>query len=111
MKDQRKSIQSQVCTLANSIKKEGVSLSEAFRKAWQVVKLKTFLRSGGRAIVAFFKADGEKAERTASGISGENYEAKGSDRKGNTLQVPYFDQLRGAVRSFNATRFAGWSVA
>ncbi len=36
-----------VCTMANELKKAGYSLSEAFRKAWQRVKLTMTIRAAG----------------------------------------------------------------
>jgi hypothetical protein len=104
------SIRSQVCILANSLKKEGLTQSAAFVKAWQVVKFKTALVEGCTTIISFKKADGTTAERTASPINDSNYTFKGTDRKSNPLQVAYFDQLRQSVRSFNAARFVGYNI-
>ena len=40
-------IRKTVCTMANELKKAGYSLSEAFRKAWQRVKLTMTIRAAG----------------------------------------------------------------
>lgn len=40
-------IRKAVCTMANELKKAGYSLSDAFRKAWQRVKLSMTVRAAG----------------------------------------------------------------
>lgn len=40
-------IRKTVCTMANRLKKEGLSLSQAFRKAWKRVKASTKIRVAG----------------------------------------------------------------
>lgn len=41
------SIRKAVCTMANELKKEGYSLSQAFRKAWKRVKESMIIRVAG----------------------------------------------------------------
>lgn len=41
------SIRKAVCTMANQLKKAGYSLSQAFRKAWERVKLSMTVRAAG----------------------------------------------------------------
>ena len=40
-------IRKAVCVMANQLKKDGYSLSEAFKKAWQRVKLSMTIRARG----------------------------------------------------------------
>lgn len=40
-------IRKAVCTMANKLKKEGYTLSQAFRKAWKRVKLSMVIRVAG----------------------------------------------------------------
>ena len=40
-------IRKAVCTMANELKKEGYTLSQAFRKAWRRIKLSMKIRAVG----------------------------------------------------------------
>lgn len=40
-------IRKAVCAMANELKKAGYSLSQAFKKAWKLVKLKIMVRAAG----------------------------------------------------------------
>ena len=40
-------IRKAVCTMANELKKEGYTLSQAFRKAWKRIKLSMRIRAMG----------------------------------------------------------------
>lgn len=40
-------IRKAVCTMANELKKEGYTLSQAFRKAWRRIKLSMKIRASG----------------------------------------------------------------
>lgn len=105
------SIRSTVFVLANLLKKQGMSLSAAFRRAWQIAKLRQWLRSGGQAIVSFYKPGMDVAEvRLAASIEG-HYEPKGAGMGKSPLQFTFYDLGKEAVRSFTAARFDGWAKA
>ena len=44
-------IRKAVCTMANELKKEGYTLSQAFRKAWRRIKLSMKIRAVGTTAV------------------------------------------------------------
>ena len=93
---------SELCTIANKLVGQGLDRSEAFTKAWKVIKLKAQMRQGFVEFTYIKISTGE--ERKAVGTTNPefiNYQAKGG-RSNNPLQISYFDKDRNAFRSFKA---------
>lgn len=91
------------------VKRNGLSMSEALKKAWMNIKLKVALKSG---IVKFYfqKVNGEirEAYRTlSSNLIPQTSSGGSSPRKDETTQI-YFDTERGSWRRYkkaNIIRF------
>lgn len=83
------------------VRRYGLTMAQAMRKAWAILKLKKEMRKG---IVkfAYEKVSGEI--RTAWGTLAENLigETKGTGRKPNDTLVVYWDSEKAAYRSFKA---------
>lgn len=95
-----------VSILANKLHNEkDLSLSEAFKKAWKVIKLKKQMQTGV-AEFTYTKKDGTL--RNAKGtIQAEaiNYTRK-TNKVYSSLYVRYFDLDKNAFRQFAAERIA-----
>lgn len=82
------------------VKRNGINLSEALKKAWQVFKLKVAMAV---RIVKFYfqKVDGSIREAYGTLRSDLIPEVKGDDKrkKNDTVQV-YFDTEKGEFRCF-----------
>ena len=90
----------EVMTLAwQLIKKNGMSLSEALRKAWQNIKLRAAMKT---RIVKFYFQKVDGSIREAYGTLKESIipETAGSDRKKNDTVQVYFDTEKEAWRCF-----------
>ncbi|MCE7925034.1 MAG: DUF2693 domain-containing protein [Haliscomenobacteraceae bacterium CHB4] len=97
---------SEVLTLAHLIHLQNQFLTwgQCQAQAWQVVHLRTALRSGA-ARFTFQKQNGEVRE--AYGTLNPDlfqYEYKGSDRIESPTAIKYFDLDKNAWRSFRAER-------
>ena len=96
---------SQIAKIANALHyQKGLSLSQAWTKAWKVYRLKKAMRSGFVSFT-YTKADG--SQRPATGTTAQNltnYTPKGKSYNYSPLYVRYFDQGKGAYRQFAADR-------
>ena len=83
------------------VKRNGIELSEALKKAWQVFKLKAKMAKG---IVRFYfrKVDGSirEAYGTLRADLIPQSEASSDNRKKNDTVQAYFDTKRGEFRCF-----------
>ena len=100
-----RAIRSKVATLANALHhQKGMSLSAAWKKAWQVIKLKAAMRAGVVAF-AFTKKDGTTRPATGtlrSDVSGYTPKPDAPRRNYSPLYVRYYDTDRAAFRQFAA---------
>lgn len=98
---------SQVATLANALHyQQGFTLSAAWTKAWQVIKLKAAMRNG-TATFTFTKKDGTSRPATgttAPALTGYTPKADAPRRNYSPLYVRYYDIERAAFRQFAAAR-------
>ena len=88
--------------LANALRKTGLTLSAALKKAWYTMRLKAQMLEKP---VSFFYAKEKGEERFAVGFYGAA-PATATLPKPNKapLAIPYFDTLIGDWRSFRADR-------
>lgn len=96
-----------VAILANALRyQQGFTASAAWKKAWQVVKLKAAMREG-TATFTFTKKDGTSRPATgttAPALTGYTPKANAPRRNYSPLYVRYFDIERAAFRQFAAAR-------
>lgn len=96
-----------VAILANALfHQQGMSASDAWKKAWKVIKLKAAMREGV-AEFTFVKKDG--SVRPAKGttlpsITGYTPDSTAPKRNYSPLYVRYFDTDRNGFRQFAAER-------
>lgn len=95
-----------VAQLANALHyQKGLPLSEAWRKAWKVIKLKKEMQTGAAAFT-YQKKDG--TIRSATGTTNQqhfNYTRR-TDKVYSPLYIRYYDLDRKAFRQFAAERIA-----
>jgi len=99
-------IRSAVATLAQALRKTGLDLSAAFRRAWKVIKLKAQLATG-EVSFTYIKKDGSL--RPATGTTDietipADKRPKGTGGNYSPLYVRYFDRAANGYRSFAAAR-------
>lgn len=101
------STRSAVATLANALHyQQGFTLSAAWTKAWQVIKLKSAMREG-QVNFTFTKKDGTTRPATGTTsqqITGYTPKADAPRRNYSPLYVRYYDIERAAFRQFAAAR-------
>jgi WYL_2, Sm-like SH3 beta-barrel fold len=103
-------LSSKAMTVANFLRKQGWTLSEALKKGWQVAKCWWAMRKGA-VLVSFQKKDGTVTERRATLNDGlYTYEVQGGN-KANPLQVCFYDLTKSAFRSFCAGNLVSYSIA
>lgn len=99
------SIRSKVAILANALHyQKGLDLSAAWKKAWQVIKLKAAMQQQAVAF-SFTKADGTTRPATgttAAAITGYTPKADAPRRNYSPLYIRYYDLERAAFRQFAA---------
>lgn len=104
MKKKLYQLRSSVLTLANNLKKEGMSFGDAQRQAWKVIRCQQAML-GGEVFIRFCKEGDEiPQQRLAVAVTSSNYISKHTTRKRNPLQITYFEVNSGQVKSFNAAR-------
>jgi len=92
---------SRVLTLDWTLRKRGLSFSEAQKKAWKVIRLKAQLRGG---VVSFTYTKKDGTTRKATGTTSNrffSYQRK-TNRATPSHLVTYFDLDKNNFRAFNA---------
>ncbi len=96
------SIRKAVCTMANELKKEGYSLSQAFRKAWKVYRSGKQISLGEALHCAWLSA---KAEEVNANCIEQNKAAAGITEETNTYTGGWrqlgYEVLHGSKALFN----------
>lgn len=83
-------------------------MSEAFKQAWKVVKLKAAMREG-TATFTYTKKDGSTRPAigtTSPTLTGYTPKADAPNRNYSPLYVRYYDMTAKGFRQFNAATFA-----
>ncbi|AKD55014.1 SH3 beta-barrel fold-containing protein [Spirosoma radiotolerans] len=92
----------QLMILANALRKQGFSLSQALKRAWAVIRLKAEMLVKP---VSFFYRKDDGSERFAVGYYGLAPAVTTTDSKpGSVLAIRYYDTLAMGWRSFRADR-------
>ena len=95
-------MRSQVMTLAHALKKQGLSFSEAIKRAWKVVRIKLAMLTQAVEF-AYLKEDG--TIRQATGYFGAAPATTNAETKPATgLAIRYYDTTCNGWRSFRAER-------
>ena len=88
---------SEVCTIANSISRD-ISRSEAFRKAWAIVKLRQAMKEKVCKF-AYLKKDGSVRQAVGT-TSSEFFSYQSQGRTSSPKVVTYYDVEKKGFRSF-----------
>lgn len=96
-----------VAILANALRyQQNFTASAAWKKAWQVIKLKAAMKTG-TVEFSYIKTDGSirpATGTTASEITGYTPSPEAPARKYSPLNVRYFDTAANGFRQFAAAR-------
>jgi len=96
---------SRAAQIANALHwQKGYTLSEAWKKAWKVVRIKKALAAG---IIQFTYTKKDGTTRQATGTTRQditNYKPTGTARSYSPLYVRYYDLEKQAFRQFAAER-------
>ena len=95
-------MKTQLVTLANKLRATGLTLSEAFKRAWAIIKLKAGMSA--RPTSFFYKKE-DGTIREAIGYYGDAPQATASAPAPAGLVIKYFDMVANGWRSFRADRF------
>ena len=106
-------IQSKAVSIANTLRNQGWSFSDALRQGWKVAKVWAAMQQD-EVVIRFYKDGDDIPQQRTATLSPAffNYTASttAKAKKSNPLQVKFWDTVKNGWRSFNAGRFMEFAV-